>query len=32
MSEFKPRILVFSTDNVSDPGIDLVALWFAGLK
>lgn len=23
MSEFKPRILVFSTDNVSDPGIDL---------
>ena len=23
MSEFNPRILVFSTDNVSDPGIDL---------
>jgi len=23
MSEFKPRILVFSTENVSDPGIDL---------
>jgi len=23
MSEFEPRILVFSTDNVSDPGIDL---------
>jgi F420-non-reducing hydrogenase iron-sulfur subunit len=23
MSEFTPRILVFSTDNVSDPGIDL---------
>jgi len=23
MSEFSPRILVFSTDNVSDPGIDL---------
>ncbi len=23
MSELKPRILVFSTDNVSDPGIDL---------
>jgi coenzyme F420-reducing hydrogenase delta subunit len=23
MNEFKPRILVFSTDNVSDPGIDL---------
>jgi F420-non-reducing hydrogenase iron-sulfur subunit len=23
MTEFKPRILVFSTDNVSDPGIDL---------
>lgn len=23
MSEYKPRILVFSTDNVSDPGIDL---------
>ena len=23
MSEFKPKILVFSTDNVSDPGIDL---------
>jgi len=23
MSEFQPRILVFSTDNVSDPGIDL---------
>ena len=23
MSEFHPRILVFSTDNVSDPGIDL---------
>ena len=23
MSEFKPQILVFSTDNVSDPGIDL---------
>ena len=23
MSDFKPKILVFSTDNVSDPGIDL---------
>lgn len=23
MDEFSPRILVFSTDNVSDPGIDL---------
>jgi coenzyme F420-reducing hydrogenase delta subunit len=23
MSEFSPRILVFSTENVSDPGIDL---------
>jgi coenzyme F420-reducing hydrogenase delta subunit len=23
MNEFKPKILVFSTDNVSDPGIDL---------
>jgi len=23
MSEFSPKILVFSTDNVSDPGIDL---------
>jgi coenzyme F420-reducing hydrogenase delta subunit len=23
MSESKPRILVFATDNVSDPGIDL---------
>jgi len=23
MSEFEPRILVFSTENVSDPGIDL---------
>ena len=23
MNDFKPRILVFSTDNVSDPGIDL---------
>ena len=23
MNEFRPRILVFSTDNVSDPGIDL---------
>jgi len=23
MSEYNPRILVFSTDNVSDPGIDL---------
>ncbi len=23
MTEFKPRILVFSTENVSDPGIDL---------
>jgi F420-non-reducing hydrogenase iron-sulfur subunit len=23
MSDYRPRILVFSTDNVSDPGIDL---------
>jgi len=23
MDEFSPKILVFSTDNVSDPGIDL---------
>ena len=23
MNEFSPKILVFSTDNVSDPGIDL---------
>ena len=23
MNDFKPKILVFSTDNVSDPGIDL---------
>jgi coenzyme F420-reducing hydrogenase delta subunit len=23
MDDFKPKILVFSTDNVSDPGIDL---------
>jgi len=23
MGEFSPKILVFSTDNVSDPGIDL---------
>jgi coenzyme F420-reducing hydrogenase delta subunit len=23
MAEFTPKILVFSTDNVSDPGIDL---------
>jgi len=23
MGEYSPRILVFSTDNVSDPGIDL---------
>ena len=23
MSDFHPKILVFSTDNVSDPGIDL---------